>query len=88
MDQKTSDVTHSCSDESVTVVVDQQEENKQNSNESKLSYILQSGNEERDMANSRVSSLELCAICLEEFNENEILRQLPCEHRFHQPCVG
>ena len=27
-----------------------------------------------------------CGICLERFEENEILRQFPCNHLYHRPC--
>lgn len=28
-----------------------------------------------------------CSICLEEYNEDELLRQLPCHHEFHTECI-
>ncbi|XP_078484434.1 zinc finger (RING)-10 [Ciona intestinalis] len=33
------------------------------------------------------TSEQLCAICLEVFNENEELRVIPCSHEFHKHCV-
>lgn len=28
-----------------------------------------------------------CAICMEDFNLNEIAKKLPCKHLFHEPCI-
>jgi hypothetical protein len=28
-----------------------------------------------------------CAVCLEDFDDNDMLRRLPCNHTFHQKCV-
>ncbi|XP_061197701.1 E3 ubiquitin-protein ligase znrf3-like [Saccostrea echinata] len=33
------------------------------------------------------STLEQCAICLEEYKESQILRVMPCSHEFHRDCV-
>jgi len=30
---------------------------------------------------------EVCSICIEEFQQEQDLRRLPCSHRFHQKCV-
>lgn len=32
-------------------------------------------------------SQETCAVCLGEYVEGELGRCLPCNHRFHQPCI-
>ena len=29
-----------------------------------------------------------CTICLCEFNDGELLTVLPCQHRFHEDCIG
>ena len=31
---------------------------------------------------------ELCAICLDDYVNDDILRILPCSHMFHQSCIG
>lgn len=36
---------------------------------------------------SRKSMSETCAICLEDYRDEEILRLLPCEHAFHSVCI-
>lgn len=28
-----------------------------------------------------------CAICLEDFGQNDIVLEIPCKHRFHQKCL-
>jgi len=28
-----------------------------------------------------------CAVCLGDFEENCEMRQLPCNHHFHKPCI-
>jgi len=33
-------------------------------------------------------SNEICSICLQVFNENEILLRLPCQHKFHNNCIN
>ncbi|KAF8035446.1 hypothetical protein BT93_C1465 [Corymbia citriodora subsp. variegata] len=32
-------------------------------------------------------SWEVCAICLEDYKDGEILKTLPCQHEFHSGCV-
>ena len=29
-----------------------------------------------------------CAICMEEFKENESAKRLPCSHHFHEECIS
>lgn len=36
---------------------------------------------------SRDSSGEACTVCLEDYESEDVLRVLPCEHRFHIECV-
>lgn len=31
--------------------------------------------------------LEVCAVCLDEFRNNQLVRTLPCDHEFHCECV-
>jgi hypothetical protein len=33
------------------------------------------------------SSESSCAVCLSEFEEDDILRRLPCNHSFHRACI-
>ncbi|XP_078360748.1 RING finger protein 215-like [Oculina patagonica] len=30
---------------------------------------------------------EVCAVCLDEFHSNQLVRTLPCDHEFHYKCV-
>lgn len=31
---------------------------------------------------------DICAICLEKYEKNELLKKLGCNHVFHKKCVG
>jgi len=33
------------------------------------------------------SELDSCAICLSDFEEGELVRELPCGHQFRKPCI-
>lgn len=33
------------------------------------------------------SSDDTCVICLEDYKTGDLLRELPCSHRFHAPCI-
>ena len=48
---------------------------KKNNNTSNLIVVLPESN-------------EICSICLQIFSENEILSQLPCQHKFHNSCIN
>ncbi|KAM6930871.1 RING finger protein 215 [Xenentodon cancila] len=36
---------------------------------------------------SQASETDICAVCLEPFNNNQCLRVLPCLHEYHRDCV-
>ncbi|XP_061586680.1 RING finger protein 215 [Cololabis saira] len=36
---------------------------------------------------SQASEMDICAVCLEPFNNNQCLRVLPCLHEYHRDCV-
>jgi hypothetical protein len=36
---------------------------------------------------SAQSARSMCAICTDEFVKNQLLRDLPCGHLFHQSCI-
>ncbi|CAD6257975.1 unnamed protein product [Miscanthus lutarioriparius] len=37
---------------------------------------------------SRSGSGEECAVCLQDFRADEMLRAMPCSHAFHQHCIS
>ncbi|PFH38595.1 zinc finger, C3HC4 type (RING finger) domain-containing protein [Besnoitia besnoiti] len=37
---------------------------------------------------SGVDDANICAICLCEFQENDLIRRLPCQHFFHSACIA
>ena len=40
------------------------------------------------MGRSRSGSGEECAVCLQDFRADEMLRAMPCSHAFHQHCIS
>lgn len=41
----------------------------------------------RNFHKDKDSEYDTCPICLVEFSENEQVKELPCQHLFHPPCV-
>ena len=37
---------------------------------------------------SKIGDTLQCAICMEEFKENESAKRLPCSHHFHEECIS
>eukprot|EP00043_Microstomoeca_roanoka_P007256 m.69919 g.69919 ORF g.69919 m.69919 type:complete len:344 (-) comp13755_c2_seq1:76-1107(-) len=42
---------------------------------------------EKDKTEEEDSSHDQCAICIQDYEEGDVVRELPCEHLFHQVCV-
>eukprot|EP00747_Dinoflagellata_sp_TGD_P119353 gnl/TRDRNA2_/TRDRNA2_173000_c0_seq8.p1 gnl/TRDRNA2_/TRDRNA2_173000_c0~~gnl/TRDRNA2_/TRDRNA2_173000_c0_seq8.p1 ORF type:complete len:285 (+),score=26.84 gnl/TRDRNA2_/TRDRNA2_173000_c0_seq8:89-856(+) len=42
---------------------------------------------QRTAAKAQQDDVEPCAICLEEFQESQLIRVLPCSHRYHAACA-
>lgn len=40
-----------------------------------------------DVTPANVASLETCSICLQNYEEGEKARILPCFHKFHDDCI-
>jgi len=43
--------------------------------------------DKRTIAEAQQDDVELCPICLEEFQESQLIRVLPCSHRYHAACA-
>ena len=75
-------------------------ENQRNINENLLQNESNSENNQnhQNNQNQTIEKIELtftnnlnnknCSICLDEFNENEILFQLICNHYYHKKCIN
>ena len=37
--------------------------------------------------NSTDGSATMCAVCIENYRVDEVVRILPCKHRFHKSCI-
>ena len=46
------------------------------------------GQLERSDSGTAISPNATCAICLEDFNKNDIAQELPCKHMFHKECLA
>ena len=46
------------------------------------------GQLERSDSGTAISHNATCAICLEDFNKNDIAQELPCKHMFHKECLA
>ncbi|KAK9667614.1 hypothetical protein K7432_017599 [Basidiobolus ranarum] len=46
-------------------------------------------NQIKDLPELRVADPEdaMCSVCLEEYNDGELVRKLRCNHHFHQHCL-
>ncbi|MCO5576045.1 hypothetical protein L7F22_029852 [Adiantum nelumboides] len=40
-----------------------------------------------DLRFERGGSYDICAVCLEDYADGDVLRTLPCNHRFHCSCI-
>ena len=54
---------------------------------SKITPVPQSHNDANNLELKNDSESELCAICIVEFNQDEIVQRLRCKHIFHCDCI-
>eukprot|EP00158_Paraphelidium_tribonemae_P004230 Partr_v1_DN26648_c2_g1_i1_m69536 putative RING finger protein len=45
------------------------------------------GEEDITQAEDAIEDHNTCAICIEDYGEDDLIRQLPCKHTFHSTCI-
>ena len=44
-------------------------------------------NPQQDLHESTSTDGATCAVCIENYRVDEVVRILPCKHRFHKSCI-